>query len=184
MKKVILHPVGMLVIGLALGVLSRLLDIYTTNLGNIFSQFAIWILFGVLISIYSSTKRTAMYNVFPFCMGMLLTYYGTAMLTDGVYSHIYIVAWTVFAFCSPIFARFAWLTKEKGLFPKLIGVGIVLAALLSSVIFFDRLRIYDLVIDGLLVYFLFFKRIEREIPGRAWNGQSKKWPFPSNRRKL
>ena len=74
MKKIILNPASMLLIGLLSGVVSRLLDLYTTNLGNIFSQLAIWILFGVLIAIYSSTKRAAVFNVFPFCVGMLLTY--------------------------------------------------------------------------------------------------------------
>lgn len=166
MKKIILNPASMLLIGLLSGVVSRLLDLYTTNLGNIFSQLAIWILFGVLIAIYSSTKRAAVFNVFPFCVGMLLTYYGTAMLTDGVYSDSYIAAWTIFALCSPVFAWFTWLTKENGIFPKLISAGIVLVSILSSIIFFDRLRIYDLVIDGLLIYFLFFKRVEREKRGR------------------
>ena len=51
MKKVILNPIGMFVSGLILGIISRLLDIYTDNLGNIFSQMAIWILIGTLISI-------------------------------------------------------------------------------------------------------------------------------------
>lgn len=157
----ILNPAGMFVLGLALGLLSRLLDIYTTNLGNVFSQLAVWILFGVLISIYSSTRKKAMCNIFPFCIGMLLTYYGAAILTHGVYGGIYIAAWTIVAFCSPIFAWFAWLTKEKGLFPKFISAGIVLVSVLSSILFFDRLRIYDLVIDGLLLYVLFFKPVAR-----------------------
>lgn len=52
MRKRILNPISMFIIGLILGIVSRLLDIYTQNLGNIFSQMAIWILFGVLISIY------------------------------------------------------------------------------------------------------------------------------------
>ena len=69
MKKIILNPASMLLIGLLSGVVSRLLDLYTTNLGNIFSQLAIWILFGVLIAIYSSTKRAAVFNVFPFLRG-------------------------------------------------------------------------------------------------------------------
>ena len=38
-------------VGLIFGVISRLLDIYTQNLGDIFSQMAIWILIGTLISI-------------------------------------------------------------------------------------------------------------------------------------
>ena len=94
MKKVVLNPVGMLTAGLALGILSRWLDLYTTNLGNVFSQLAIWILFGVLISIYSSTKRRAMGNILPFALGMLLTYYGAAIVTHGVYSQVYMIGWT------------------------------------------------------------------------------------------
>ena len=57
MKKYILNPISMFLIGLILGVISRLLDIYTQNLGNILSQMAIWILFGILIAIYSKTKK-------------------------------------------------------------------------------------------------------------------------------
>ena len=118
MKKAILNPVGMFLIGLILGVISRLLDIYTQNLGNIFSQMAIWILFGVLISIYSASKKKAMFNILPFCLGMLITYYFVAFITDGVYSATFIIGWTVFALCSPIMAYFTWMTKEKGVFLK------------------------------------------------------------------
>ena len=69
--------------GLFLGTAARLLDIYMQNLGEIFSQMSIWILIGTLIAIYSPTKRSAMCNIFPFCIGMLLTYYATAMFTHG-----------------------------------------------------------------------------------------------------
>ena len=62
----------MFITGVCLGIISRLLDIYTQNLGNIFSQMAIWILFGVLISIYSKNKRKAMLNVLLFCIGILI----------------------------------------------------------------------------------------------------------------
>ncbi len=161
MKKYILNPISMFLIGLILGIISRLLDIYTSNLGNVFSQMAIWILFGTLISIYSKTKKKAMFNVLPFCLGMLITYYFVAYITKGVYSNVFIVGWTIFAFCSPILAYFTWMTKEKGLFPKIISVGIVVVSILSTIILFDHLRIYDFIIDGLLIYYLFFKKIER-----------------------
>ena len=161
MKRKFLNPTTMFFAGLILGVAARLFDIYFDNLGNIFSQMAIWILLGTLISIYSPTKKKAMLNILPFCIGMLITYYAAAMLTDGVYGSTYIIGWTVFALFSPLMAYFAWMTKEKGLFPKIIGVGIVLVSVLSSIILFDRLRIYDFLIDGLLIYFIFFKKIER-----------------------
>ena len=131
------------------------------NLGEIFSQMSVWILLGTLIAIYSPTKKAAMRNILQFCIGMLLTYYATAMLIQGVYGWTFIIGWTIFAFLSPVMAYFAWMTKEWGLFPKIIGVGIVLVSILSSVLLFDRLRIYDFAIDGLLIYFLFFKRINR-----------------------
>lgn len=161
MRNKLLNPISMFVIGLFLGIISRLLDIYTQNLGNIFSQMAIWILMGTLISIYSKTKKQAIINIFPFCIGMLITYYFVAFITKGVYSNIFIIGWTIFAFSTPIFAYFAWMTKEKGLFPKIISIGIILISILSSIILFDRLRVYDIVIDALLVYFLFFKKVER-----------------------
>lgn len=151
----------MLAVGFALGVVSRLLDRYTQNLGNMFSQLAIWILFGVLITLYSSSQKKAMGNVFFFCIGMLSTYYLVAWMTDGVYSEVMIVGWTVFAFCSPVFAFFTWLTKRNGIFPNVIRVGILLVSLLTSIILFDGLRIYDVIINGVLFYFLFFKKVER-----------------------
>ena len=161
MKKYVLNPISLFFIGLVLGVISRLLDIYTQNLGNMFSQMAIWIFFGVLISIYSKTKKKAMQNILPFCIGMLITYYFVAFISKGVYSSIFIIGWTIFAFCSPILAYFTWITKEKGVFPKIISIGIISISILSSVILFDRLRVYDFIIDGLMIYYLFFKKIER-----------------------
>ena len=160
----LLNPVSMLCVGLLLDIVSRLFDIYCPLLGEIFSQMSVWILLGTLIAGYSPTKKAAMLNIFPFCLGMLLTYYAMAMLTHGAYGRSFIIGWTVFAFFSPIMAYFAWMVKQRGLFPKIIGTGIVLVSILSSVLLFDRLRIYDLVIDGLLVYFIFFKRIDRHEP--------------------
>ena len=162
MKKHNLSPFLFFLLGLGLGVLSRIFDIYFETFGNIFSQMSVWILLGTLIAIFSRTKKKAMLNVLPFCIGMLITYYITAAVTHSVYSRTFIIGWTVFAFCSPVFAFFAWMTKEKGWFPKLIGVGIVAVSILSSILMFDRLRFYDLIIDSVLIHFLFFKKIKRD----------------------
>ena len=157
----LLNPLSLSFVGLFLGALSRIFDMYYPNLGEIFSQMSVWILLGTLIAIYSPTKKAAMRNILPFCMGMLLTYYATAMLTQGVYGWPFIIGWTIFAFLSPVMAYFAWMAKQHGLFSKVIGAGIVLVSILSSVLLFDRLRLYDLVIDGVLVCFIFFKKIDR-----------------------
>ncbi|MCQ4022367.1 MULTISPECIES: hypothetical protein [unclassified Ruminococcus] len=161
MNRKLMSSIVMFAVGLGLGIVSRLLDIYAQNLGEVFSQMAIWILFGTLISIYSKTAKKAALNVFPFCVGMLITYYAVAVMTQGVYGTNFIIGWTLFALCSPVLAVLAWNSKEKGIFPGVIRIGIVAVSVLSSILLFDRLRIYDLVIDGMLVYFLFFKKVQR-----------------------
>ena len=68
-RSFLLNPLSTLLAGLLLGIAARLFDIYFQNLGEIFSQMAIWILLGTGIAIYSPTKKAAMGNIFPFCMG-------------------------------------------------------------------------------------------------------------------
>lgn len=154
-----LSPAATLIFGLILGAAARFFDMYCETLGEIFSQMAIWILLGTLISIYSPTKKAAMLNAAPFCFGMLFSYYAAAIITKGVYGWSFIIGWTIFALFSPLMAYFARMAKQEGIIPKIIAGGIVVFSVLSSVLLFDRLRIYDFVIDGLLVYFLFFKKI-------------------------
>ena len=156
-----LRSIWTLLLGLCVGVSSRWLDLHTQILGNIFSELAIWILLGTLLAIYSPTPKRAMANVLPFCLGMLVTYYGMAMVTDGVFHRTIILGWTVFALCSPVFAYLAWYSKECGWFSKLIGVGIVTVSFGSSLILFGGPHFYDWIIDGFLMYLLFVKRIRR-----------------------
>lgn len=157
----ILNPAAMLLCGLIIGAAARFFDIYTELLGMIFSQMAIWILLGTLIAIYSPTPGRAMANILPFCLGMLVTYYAVAIFTKGVYGWDYIRGWTVFALLSPLMAYVAWLSKEKGAIPAIIRVGIVGASFLSSLILFEGLHLFDFLINGALVYFLFFKKVRR-----------------------
>lgn len=159
----------MLLAGLLLGIAARLFDIYFQNLGEIFSQRAIWILLGIGITIYSPTKNAAIGNIFPFCMGMLATYYVTAAITHGIYSRTFIIGWTLFALASPVMAYFAWMAKEPGAFSKIIAAGIAAVSVMSSVLLFDHLRLYDFVIDGVLIYILFFKKIKRSQKRKDWN---------------
>ncbi|AGC67706.1 hypothetical protein Cst_c06920 [Thermoclostridium stercorarium subsp. stercorarium DSM 8532] len=161
MKDKILSPLSMFVAGLLLGVVSRLLDIYTQSLGDMFSQLSVWILIGTVISIYSKTEKKAMVNVFLLSIGMLITYYTVVYLTHGWYDRWGIIGWTVFACLTPFMAFFAWMAKEEGIFPKIISIGIVICSVLSSILLFDGPRLYDFVINALLVYFLFFSKVDR-----------------------
>lgn len=156
-----MNPFTMFISGGILGILARVLDIFTQNLGNIFSELSVWILIGVLISIYSASKKKAMMNIFPFCIGMIIAYYLTAKITNGVYSMNFIIGWIIFSMCSPVLAYFTWSTKEKGVWPRIISLGILAVTVLASVILFDGPRIHDIIILILLIYFLFIKDVRR-----------------------
>lgn len=160
MKK-LLSPLLLGIAGLAMGVLSKLLDRYTTNLGNLFSELSIWILLGVVIAIFSKTRKRACIHIFPFCAGMLAGYYTTAELTGSPYSPVFVAGWALFTLVSPVFAYFTWMTKEKGWFPKVISSGILIFTLLASWLLFDGPRLRDIVILLVLAYLLFFHRVRR-----------------------
>lgn len=157
----IFGPLAMFLLGAVLGVVSKLLDIHTSNLGNIFSQMSIWILLGTLIAIFSRTKGKAALNVFVFCIGMLITYYITAELTNSVYGMTFIYGWAAFSVCSPVFAILTWMTKEKGVLGKIISFGILVVTLTVSMVVFDGPRVYDIVIMLALIYFLFIYKVKR-----------------------
>lgn len=168
MKKYILNPISLFIIGGILGVMSKYLDIYDTvqyygfTFGEMFSELSIWILFGVLISIFSETKKKAMINILPFCLGMLLTYYIVAEIEDAIYGWNFIKGWLIFSLFSPLMAYFTWMTKEKGILPKIISVGIILVTSITSIILFGGPSWYDLVIVIILIYLLFIKKVKRK----------------------
>lgn len=152
---------ALLLLGAVLGAVSKLLDIHTQNLGNLFSQMSIWILLGTLIAIFSRTRGKAALNVFMFCIGMLIAYYTTAELSNTVYGMRFLYGWAAFSACSPLFAVLTWMTKEKGVFPKIISIGILLVTLLISMVLFEGPRVYDIVIMLALAYFLFLHKVKR-----------------------
>lgn len=160
MKAISNSTILSVVCGLAMGCISRLLDIYTSDLGNIFSQPAVWILIGTALTLYAATDRRAMLSVFLFNICMVAAYYAVAILSNGVYGVSFIIGWTVVAVLSPILSRIVRICKRRGALSTIISVGIVLCSVLSSVIMFDRLRVYDFVIDAVLIWLLFFKKFD------------------------
>ena len=133
-------------------------DIYAPNFGDIFSLMSIWILFGTCITLYSKNRKSAMVNVLLFCLGMLLTYYVTAALTDGIYGWPFIIGWTTFALISPLLAYVVWMSKDHTVLFRMISIGIIVVSFLSTMILFDHLRIHDFVINGILFWILFLQK--------------------------
>lgn len=166
-KEYILHPISMFIIGLLTGIIIKLIDIHFRvqhfgfSLSDVFSELGIWILIGVIISLFSKNKKYAMLNIFLFSIGMLITYYITAEVTNSIYGWTFIKGWSVFACLSPMLAYLVTLTKEKGLLSLIIKIGIILVYLITNIIIFGGPRIYDIVFILILIYLLFIKKYKK-----------------------
>lgn len=156
-QKALLHTILIAGAGVLLGVIAKLLDIYTSNLGHIFSQMSVWIFLCTVISVLSSMPLRAAVNVFSFCMGMLPAYYVTAELTSSVYSMQFVYGWTVFALLTPAFAFCTWYAKGKRLISDIVGACIIVVMLAAAVVVFDKIRIADIVFAVLTGIVLFKK---------------------------
>lgn len=143
--KALFHTVLITGMGVVLGGVAKLLDIYASNLGHIFSQMSVWIFICTVISVLSNTPLRAVVNVFSFCVGMLPAYYLTAELTSRTYSMLFVYGWTVFALLTPVFAFCTWYAKGKKLISKIIGVGIIFIMFVLAVVVFDKIRIADII---------------------------------------
>ena len=151
----LLRPLPMLACGLVLGVVSRLLDIHTQFLGQLFSRMPVWILLGTLIAVASPTPRRAAANILPFSLGMLLTYYTVAVITHGVYGRAFIIGWTVFALFSPLFAAITWFCRNRGFLPLLLRLGIMVCAIFSTLHLSGDLRTEDFLLLATVAWSLF-----------------------------
>lgn len=163
-QNVILHPVTMTFIGLFTGFFVKILDIYCyaqylgTSLSDIFSQAGVWVVIGIVISLYSRTTKLAMINMFLFCAGMLLTYYITADVTNSVYGWTFIKAWAVFACFSPVMAWLARLTRNPGPVALLLKVGVFAGYIGLNWVLGSFLHYYDFPFLAALIYLLFVKK--------------------------
>ena len=165
LKNKLLNPISMWIIGLIVGIFVKLIDIhfyvqyFGFSLSDLFSEMGIWILFGVLISLFSKSRKYAMMNVFLFNVGMLITYYITAHLTNSVYGSSFVKGWTLFAFLSPIMAYFITLIKNKGKKSYIVKAGTIIGYIFTKIIIFQNgMKIYDFCILLILIYLLFIKK--------------------------
>ncbi len=155
--KAIFYTALLFCLGLIIGTVAKLFDIYTTNLGNIFSQISVWFFICTLISVYSGTAKRAAVNVLCFCFGMLFAYYITAEITSCVYSYIFIYGWTIFALFSPIMGFCVWYAKGKHWISTIISIGVLVTMLVATIVLFDKLRISDILFT-LFTGFILFKK--------------------------
>lgn len=138
-RRKVLDTVLLLCLGVALGVFSKFLDATPSNrlpvllewldLGNFLGRFAIWVLLGVCISVYSNSALRAALNVFVFLAGMVASYYLYSYFVAGFFPRSYAMIWAAFAAASPVLGFLCWYAKGDS------KPGFVLSVLIFAVLF-------------------------------------------------
>lgn len=70
---------------------------------------------------------------------MLSTYYLAAEALGAPYSLAFAMGWLALSLLSPLFAHLVWAARAPGTLSRLVGAGVVAAALAATVILFDGL---------------------------------------------
>ena len=138
MTKNILFVVLSLLLGITLGMFSKWLDnlsldstiwwhniVSYFDLGNFFSDMAIWLLIALIIAVLSASALTAAMNVFVFFSGMCLSYHLYTILFSGFNPSSYMMIWYGITLISPLLAILCWYAKGEGIVALILDIGII-----------------------------------------------------------
>jgi len=150
--------------GILLGIFAKWLDnlaldsdigwhrvIERLDLGNFFSDLAIWLLAALLISLMSSSALRAAANVFLFFAGMCAAYHIYTILFAGFNPMSYMMIWYGITLASPVLAAACWYAGGEGPVSLFLDTGIVAVFFLSCF----GIGIIYVVFKGIM-YFLVF----------------------------
>lgn len=120
-KRQLAATVGIILLGVALGVLQKWLDATAANtlplllqrldIGNYFGRLAIWILIGTAVSVYSASPLRAGINTFCFFISMVAGYYLYCHYVLGFLPRSYMMIWVLMSFASFFLAMVCWYAK-------------------------------------------------------------------------
>ena len=139
-KREIVYCISWIIVGLVLGVFAKYAGVivqgssfrnFIFQVGNMLSSFSLWILLGVVISIYSQKSITAAVNVALFFFAMLLSYYlYSAWIVDYLAPQV-VIGWSIVAVLSSIAGYFTWYAKNdshiKSGIVRILGLAISIA---------------------------------------------------------
>lgn len=143
-----------LLLGCILGFLAKWFDLHVEMLGTIFSEWSVWIVIGVIITMKcESPLRTVVY-MFLFCMGMLNVYYAMAVQVDAIWNIHFAYTWGLFAVGISLASYFVWYAKGDGMIANVLKIMILLGMFLGQFLLY-RVRAWDfgmMIIVGYILY--------------------------------
>lgn len=145
LKRKIFNTCAILFFGIVLGIFAKWLDNLSINdeivwqrilgmldLGNVFSEFGVWIFLAVLVAVFSKSPKRASLNVFAFLIGMTTSYHLYTVLFSGFNPKRYMLIWYGMTLFSPVLAYICWYAKGNGWISTLIAGGILSVMMLCS----------------------------------------------------
>lgn len=172
LKRKIINTSLVFVLGVVLGIFSKWLDnlsideaiwwqhvLGVLDLRNVFSDFGIWMLVAIAISVFSKTSLRASLNVFLFFVGMTVSYHLYTICFSGFNPDRYMMIWYGITAITPILAFICWYAKGNGIIPIIIS-SLILTVMLSvsfniGIWYFDLKSIIDLFIFGTTIVVLY-----------------------------
>lgn len=149
-----------LLIGIALGIFSKWLDQVSINdavwwqrvlgildLRNVFSNFSVWFLAALAVSVYSKSPLRAGLHVFLFFAGMCASYHWYTVAFCGFNPRSYMMIWYALTLLSPFPAVICWYGKGETRVSILIDLAILTVMALScfsiGFLYFDFRSVID-----------------------------------------
>lgn len=141
-----------LLLGFALGVFAKFLDLHQTpswlwffDIGNFFGLLLPWAFTALVLAVFSKTPLRAAINVFVFFVGMLLGYYIYCAIFAGFLPDFsYLSVWIVFTIISPLLAAICWYGRGRGTAAIIISALIIAYFILQAFSIAPDLSYFDL----------------------------------------